>query len=46
VPPTRTRKIEKMRNTRQGSVAPNRGKSFTLQQVMETKQALQEEVDA
>jgi len=26
VPPTRTRKIKKMRNMRQGSVAPNRGR--------------------
>jgi len=35
-----------MRNTRQGSVAPIRGESLTLQQVMETMQALQEEVVA
>jgi len=33
-----------MRNTRQGSVAPNEGESLTLQQIMETMQALQEEV--
>ena len=32
----------KMRNTRQGFVAPNGGESFTLQQIMETMQALQE----
>ena len=31
-----------MRNTRLGSVALNGGKSLTLQQIMETMQALQE----
>jgi len=36
----------KMRNTRQGSVAPNGGESLTLQQIMETMQALQETVVA
>jgi len=35
-----------MRNTRQGSVAPNGGESLTLQQIMDTMQALQEEVAA
>jgi len=35
-----------MRNTRQGFVAPNEGESLTLQQIMETMQALQEEVVA
>jgi len=35
-----------MRNTRQESVAPNEGKSLTLQQIMETMQALKEEVAA
>jgi len=35
-----------MINTRQGSVAPNGGESLTLQQVMETMRALQEEVVA
>jgi len=35
-----------MRNTRQGSVAPNGGESLTLQQIMETMQALQETVAA
>jgi len=35
-----------MRNTRQGPVAPNRGESLTLQQVIEMMQALQEEVAA
>ncbi|XP_068498281.1 uncharacterized protein [Phaseolus vulgaris] len=35
-----------MRSTRQGPVAPNGGESLTLQQVMETMQALQEEVVA
>jgi len=35
-----------MRNTRQGSVAPNGGESLTLQQIMEMMQALQEEVVA
>jgi len=35
-----------MRNLRQGSVAPNGGKSLTLQQIMETMQALQEAVVA
>jgi len=35
-----------MRNTRQGSVAPNEGESLTLQQIMETMQALQETVVA
>jgi len=33
-----------MRNTRQGSIAPNGDESLTLQQVMEKMQALQEEV--
>jgi len=33
-----------MRNTRQAPVAPNGGENLTLQQVMETMQALQEEV--
>jgi len=33
-----------MKNTRQGSVAPNGGESLTLQQIMETMQALQEQV--
>jgi len=33
-----------MRNTRQGSVAPNGGESLTLQQIMETMQVLQEMV--
>ena len=41
VPPARTKK---MRSTRQGHVTPNGGESLTLQQVMETMQALQEEV--
>jgi len=35
-----------MRSTGQGPVAPNGGESLTLQQVMETMQALQEEVVA
>jgi len=35
-----------MRNTRQGSVAPSGGESLTLQQIMETMQALQETVVA
>jgi len=35
-----------MRNTRQGSVAPNGGESLTLQQIVETMQALQETVVA
>jgi len=35
-----------MRNTRQGSVAPNGGESLILQQIMETMQALQETVVA
>jgi len=35
-----------MRNTRQGSVTPNGGESLTLQQIMDTMQALQEEVAA
>jgi len=35
-----------MRNTRQGSVATNGGESLTLQQIMETMQALQETVVA
>ena len=46
MPPTRTRKIKKIRNTRQGSFAPNGGESLTLQQIMDTMQALQEEVAA
>jgi len=33
-----------MRNTRQGSVAPNGGEGLTLQQIMETMQGLQEAV--
>ena len=33
-----------MRNMRQGFVAPTRGKTLTLQQIMETMQALQEMV--
>jgi len=33
-----------MRNTRQGSVAPNGGESITMQQIMETMRALQETV--
>jgi len=36
----------KMRNTRQGSVVPNGGESLTLQQIVETMQALQETVAA
>jgi len=36
------RRSIKMRNTRQGSVAPNGGESLTLQQIMETMQAFQE----
>jgi len=35
-----------MRNPRQGPVAPNGGESLTLQQVMETMEALQEKVVA
>jgi len=35
-----------MRNTRQGSVAPNGDGSLTLQRIMETMQALQETVAA
>jgi len=35
-----------MRNTRQGSIAPNGGESLTLQHIMETIQALQEAVAA
>ena len=35
-----------MRNTRQGSVVPNGGESLTLQQIVETMQALQETVAA
>jgi len=35
-----------MRNTRQGSIAPNGGESLTLQQIMETMLALQETVAA
>jgi len=35
-----------MRNTRQGCVAPNGDESLTLQQIMETMQALQEAVVA
>jgi len=35
-----------MRNTRQGSVAPNGGKNITMQQIMETMHALQETVAA
>jgi len=31
-----------MRNTRQRSVAPNDGKTLTLQQIMDTMQTLQE----
>jgi len=46
VPPARTRKIQELRSTRQGPVAPNEGEGLTLQQVMETMQALQEEMAA
>ena len=46
VPPVRTREIQEMRSTRQAHVAPNGGEGLTLQQVMETMQALQEEVAA
>jgi len=46
VPPARTRKIQEMRSTRQGPVAPNGGEGLTLQQVMETMRALQEEMVA
>jgi len=35
-----------MRNTRQGSVAPNEGENITMQQIMETMRALQETVAA
>jgi len=35
-----------MRNTRQGSVAPNGGESLTLQQIMETMHVFQETVAA
>jgi len=31
-----------MRNTRQGSVTPNRGENITMQYIMETMHALQE----
>ena len=44
VTPARTRKIQEMRSTRQGPVAPNGGEGLTLQQVMETMRALQEEM--
>ena len=44
VPPTRTRKIQEMRSTRHGPVAPNWGEGLTLQHVMETMRALQEEM--
>jgi len=40
IPPARTKKIQKMRGTRQGPVAPNGGEGLTLQQVMETMRAL------
>ena len=40
------RRSIKMRSTRQGFVAPNGGESLTLQQIMETMQALQETVVA
>jgi len=33
-----------MRSTRQGPVAPNGGEGLTLQQVIETMRALQEEM--
>jgi len=33
-----------MRNTRQGSVAPNGGESITMQQIMEMMRAFQETV--
>ena len=46
VPPPRTRKIQEMRSTRQGPVAPNGGEGLTLQQVVETMRALQEEMVA
>ena len=46
VPPARTIQIQEMRSTRQGLVEPNGGKGLTLQQVMETMQALQDEVAA
>jgi len=35
-----------MRNTRQGSVAPNGGETLTLQQIMDMMQTLQEQVVA
>jgi len=35
-----------MKNTRQGSVAPNGSEKLTLQQIMEMMQALQEAVEA
>jgi len=38
------RRFVNMRNTRQGSVAPNGGESITMQQIMETMHALQETV--
>jgi len=44
VPPARTREIQEMRSTRQGPVAPNGGEGLTLQQVIETMRALQEEM--
>jgi len=40
------KKTRKMRSKRQGPVAPNKGESVTLQQVMEIMQAFQEEVVA
>ena len=46
VPLARTRKIQEMRSTRKGPVAPNGGEALTLQQVMETMRALQEEMAA
>ena len=46
VPLARTRQIQEMRSTREGLVAPNGGEDLTLQQVMETMRALQEEMVA
>ena len=46
VPPARTKQIQEMRSTRQGPVAPDGGEGLTLQQVMETMRALQEEMAA
>jgi len=44
--PQEQERSRKMRNTRQGSVAPNGSESLTLQQIMETMQALQETMAA